>query len=166
MLVLATLATVAACNAVLPTPLDRDDASVPTASTDAVTSKDDTTGSDAADDATGENDSSAAQDSADTVDGGTDASVQCFGADSGLHIRYHDPVPVPPCCAGLHELILREAETFYGDGGPTRLCMDWPHVTFACTVGTCGDGVCEPGENEGCGCVADCPDAAWGPDWP
>lgn len=163
MLVWAPLAAAAACNAVFPAPFDRDDASVPTAPSDAATSNDDAADSDTADDAAGENDSSVAQDA--FVDGGTDASV-CFGPDSGLHIRYHDPVPVPPCCPGLHDFILREAETFYGDGGPTRVCMDWPHVTFACTIGTCGDGVCEPGENEGCGCVADCPDAAWGPNWP
>jgi hypothetical protein len=33
----------------------------------------------------------------------------------------------------------------------------------ACVKGTCGDGVCEVGENVKCGCDADCPDAKWGP---
>jgi hypothetical protein len=33
---------------------------------------------------------------------------------------------------------------------------------YACVRGTCGDGICETGEAPSCGCVADCPDAAWG----
>lgn len=63
-----------------------------------------------------------------------------------------------PCCEGLTEVLqLGAAE---GDDGPA--CVDLPLRIYACVEGTCGDGVCEVGENVRCGCANDCPDAAWG----
>jgi hypothetical protein len=35
---------------------------------------------------------------------------------------------------------------------------------YACVRGECDDGICEEGEAPACGCVSDCPQAAWGPD--
>lgn len=63
-----------------------------------------------------------------------------------------------PCCEGLTEVLqLGAAE---GDDGP--VCVDLPLRVYACVEGTCGDGVCEVGEDVHCGCVDDCPGAAWG----
>jgi hypothetical protein len=39
-----------------------------------------------------------------------------------------------------------------------------PLRVYAWMQGACGDGICEIGESEPCGCVADRPSAAWG-DW-
>ena len=51
--------------------------------------------------------------------------------------------------------------------GRVRQRCSWvlgsPLRVYACVRGTCGDGVCEVGEAPHCGCVADCPNAAWGP---
>jgi hypothetical protein len=64
-----------------------------------------------------------------------------------------------PCCAGLREVFyLTSAST--ADG--TKSCVAVPLRVYACVQGRCGDGVCEVGEAEACGCVADCPSAAWG----
>lgn len=63
-----------------------------------------------------------------------------------------------PCCEGLTEVAqLSPAE---GDDGP--VCTDLPLRVYACVEGTCGDGICEVGEDVRCGCVDDCPGAAWG----
>jgi hypothetical protein len=64
-----------------------------------------------------------------------------------------------PCCPGLRE-------TFYqlgavGEDG-VKLCVSPPLRVYACVEGRCGDGVCEIGESQPCGCVADCPSAVWG----
>jgi hypothetical protein len=64
-----------------------------------------------------------------------------------------------PCCAGLREVFyLTSAST--ADG--TKSCVAVPLRVYACVQGRCGDGVCEVGEAEACGCVADCPSAVWG----
>ena len=64
-----------------------------------------------------------------------------------------------PCCAGLTEVLYGKPAT--SNAGPT--CDHPPLRVYACVRGTCGDGICEAGEAPACGCVADCPDAAWGP---
>jgi hypothetical protein len=64
-----------------------------------------------------------------------------------------------PCCPGLTEVLYQSAG--YVDGVPG--CWSPPMRVYACVSGTCGDGICEIGEAPSCGCVADCPDAAWGP---
>ncbi len=64
-----------------------------------------------------------------------------------------------PCCAGLREVFyLTSGAT--ADG--TKVCVAVPLRVYACVQGRCGDGVCEVGEADACGCVADCPSAAWG----
>jgi hypothetical protein len=64
-----------------------------------------------------------------------------------------------PCCAGLTEVFYKKPA--YVGGVPA--CAEFPLRVYACVRGTCGDGVCEAGEAPSCGCVADCRDAAWGP---
>jgi hypothetical protein len=64
-----------------------------------------------------------------------------------------------PCCEGLNEV-------FYGLPGESgennaRTCDAPPLRVYACVAGECGDGLCEPGEAPACGCVEDCPQAAW-----
>jgi hypothetical protein len=64
-----------------------------------------------------------------------------------------------PCCPGLREVFyLAPAYT----ESTTRICASIPLRVYACVVGRCGDGVCESGEADACGCVADCPSALWG----
>ncbi len=64
-----------------------------------------------------------------------------------------------PCCSGLREV-------FYLGSAYTedskRICVSLPLRIYACVAGRCGDGVCEAGEADACGCVADCPSALWG----
>ena len=48
-----------------------------------------------------------------------------------------------------------------GQGG-VKVCVSPPLRIYACVQGRCGDGTCEIGESDPCGCVADCPSAAWG----
>ena len=62
------------------------------------------------------------------------------------------------CCPGLHEIFVGKAS--YADGNE-RVCDSPPLRVYACVKGSCGDGTCEPGESEPCGCVADCASAAW-----
>jgi len=64
-----------------------------------------------------------------------------------------------PCCSGLTEVFYKQAG--YVNGAPG--CWSPPLRVYACVRGTCGDGICEVGEAPLCGCVTDCPDAAWGP---
>jgi hypothetical protein len=65
----------------------------------------------------------------------------------------------PSCCAGLHEVGILGA--FEGENG-VHVCAQPPgSVVFTCVEGECGDGVCEAGEDVSCGCVLDCPGAAW-----
>jgi hypothetical protein len=66
-----------------------------------------------------------------------------------------------PCCSGLHEVSLSNASPGYGANG-VPVCFQPPAYQYVCERGRCGDGICEPGEAPACGCVADCPDAAWG----
>jgi hypothetical protein len=63
-----------------------------------------------------------------------------------------------PCCAGLTEVLYQLPSMSNG----ARVCGSPPLRVYACVRGTCGDGICEAGEAPACGCVADCPDAAWG----
>lgn len=63
------------------------------------------------------------------------------------------------CCPGLRE-VLYTGSTYADDGA--KICIEQPMRIFACVQGRCGDGVCEPGEAEACGCAADCPSALWG----
>jgi hypothetical protein len=67
-----------------------------------------------------------------------------------------------PCCAGLREVLYKKAA--YGtdpSGQDIPICADFPERVYACVRGTCGDGICEEGESPACGCLADCPNAAW-----
>jgi hypothetical protein len=57
-------------------------------------------------------------------------------------------------------------EVFYGLAGESgennaRTCDSPPLRVYACVKGECGDGICETGEAPACGCVEDCPQAAW-----
>ena len=63
-----------------------------------------------------------------------------------------------PCCPGLTEVFYQKAG-HSGDG--RRICDSPPLRVYACVQGTCGDGICEAGEAPACGCVTDCPGAAW-----
>ena len=62
-----------------------------------------------------------------------------------------------PCCSGLTEVRYNHP----GYNGDEKVCYTLFDVVYACVRGTCGDGICEEGEAPACGCVADCPDAAW-----
>ncbi len=64
-----------------------------------------------------------------------------------------------PCCPGLREVFYTGSA--YAEGG-AKVCVQLPLRIYACIQGRCGDGVCETGEAEACGCVADCPSAIWG----
>jgi hypothetical protein len=66
-----------------------------------------------------------------------------------------------PCCDGLSE-VLYEKAAWSGNEMDVKVCDSPPLRVYACVQGTCGDGICEIGESEPCGCVADCPSAAWG----
>jgi hypothetical protein len=57
-----------------------------------------------------------------------------------------------PCCAGLTEISTLSEAT---DENGARFCTQLPLNTYACIVGTCGDGICEAQEM-GCGCETDC----------
>jgi len=66
------------------------------------------------------------------------------------------------CCAGLKEVEMMTPGYDVSPKGDRKSCGPAPgHREFACVAGTCGDGVCEPGESNPCGCPADCPDAKW-----
>ncbi len=92
-------------------------------------------------------------------DGGADAGCRGPGRyQSGKEGSYR------PCCPGLTEIFnLAAAETDFPDGGRGHVCTQLPVRDYSCVAGSCGDGICEVGEQDRCGCVADCPDAAWGP---
>ena len=71
------------------------------------------------------------------------------------------------CCAGLTEVRYPHAG-YVGPGDPyvvpdVEACVFFFDIIYGCVRGRCGDGKCEVGEAPACGCVADCPDAAWGP---
>ena len=71
-----------------------------------------------------------------------------------------------PCCAGLHEFqgALPSHMSLTGQAPFTRVCSTtMPLNVYVCVKGMCGDGICERGEALPCGCVEDCPSAAWGP---
>jgi hypothetical protein len=64
-----------------------------------------------------------------------------------------------PCCAGLHLYAIPVPGM---DEAMQKVCIPSPGGDArACVKGTCGDGVCEDGESAVCGCVVDCPVAAW-----
>lgn len=64
-----------------------------------------------------------------------------------------------PCCDGLEEIFQLKAA--YGEQNEP-VCVEAPLRVYACVQGSCGDGVCEVGEDVPCGCADDCPEAAWG----
>jgi hypothetical protein len=64
-----------------------------------------------------------------------------------------------PCCAGLHEVLY--GKPGYTGDGTVKICDYPPLHVYACVSGKCGDGICEAGEAAACGCVQDCPQAAW-----
>ena len=71
--------------------------------------------------------------------------------------------PNTRCCAGLHEVPTGKSG-YRGDstGSYEPSCELPPLYVFACVRGSCGDGVCEEeGEAPACGCVEDCPQAAF-----
>ena len=64
-----------------------------------------------------------------------------------------------PCCAGYHQYFFSSPGY---DGTNHKSCFDGPDGgTYACLAGECGDGLCEDAESKACGCVDDCPSAAW-----
>jgi hypothetical protein len=84
----------------------------------------------------------------------TDSGLDCRGPgryESGKEGSYR------PCCSGLTEVFYKKPG--YSDG--EKVCMDIPLRVYACVSGHCGDGICEEGESEACGCVEDCPSAVW-----
>lgn len=71
-----------------------------------------------------------------------------------------------PCCDGLTEVPVAKsayAGTATDPNAREPVCTsDLPLNVYACVRGTCGDGVCEEeGEAPACGCVEDCPQAAF-----
>jgi hypothetical protein len=87
---------------------------------------------------------------------GADAA-QCRGPgryESGKEGSYQ------PCCAGLSEVSYGKP-SFTGAFATQPVCDAPPLRVYACVRGTCGDGMCEEGEAPACGCVEDCPQAAW-----
>jgi hypothetical protein len=87
---------------------------------------------------------------------GVDAA-ECYGP-GGLYVASKD-INYHPCCPGLREVFyLASAQ----NGQGVNICWGPPMRVYACVQGRCGDGVCEVGEAEPCGCVADCPSAVWG----
>jgi hypothetical protein len=69
-----------------------------------------------------------------------------------------------PCCDGLREVAQLSPTR---DDGNAPICNDGaPLRVYACVQGSCGDGVCEVGEDVACGCVDDCPNAFWEPPTP
>jgi hypothetical protein len=92
----------------------------------------------------------------DEPDAGLESSQDCRGPgryEAGKEGSYR------PCCEGLREVFyMMPAE---GDNG-AKICVSPPLRIYACVQGKCGDATCEVGESGACGCVADCPSAAWG----
>jgi hypothetical protein len=86
-------------------------------------------------------------------------SAACVGPGRYEHDG-KDAEPYRPCCEGLHEDLYQLAG-WTGDLGTTPSCWSPPLRVYACVRGSCGDGVCEEGESAPCGCVKDCPSAAW-----
>jgi hypothetical protein len=64
-----------------------------------------------------------------------------------------------PCCEGLQEVFY--GKPGYTGDGTVKTCDHPPLRVYACVRGECGDGICEQGESPACGCVRDCPQAAW-----
>jgi hypothetical protein len=64
-----------------------------------------------------------------------------------------------PCCEGLQEVSYGKPS--YAGDGKLKTCDHPPLRVYACVRGQCGDGICEEGEAAACGCVEDCPQAAW-----
>jgi hypothetical protein len=83
------------------------------------------------------------------------AAAECRGA--GFY-GYLEGVLRVPCCAGFHEYFVPGP----GLAEMQKVCRPSPGSDArVCIKGECGDGVCEDGEDAACGCVADCPAAAW-----
>jgi hypothetical protein len=75
---------------------------------------------------------------------------QC--AQAGIYSRGKEGGP--SCCPGFNEYS-RTAEFETGPGEVS--CADpIGHAEFGCIEGSCGDGVCELGEEGPCGCIVDC----------
>lgn len=85
--------------------------------------------------------------------GGTNG--ECWGP--GIH-GYGKGSSRHPCCSPFHEFYLESANH---DMSGARVCQPPIEGTVGCVNGTCGDGICEIGEDVACGCTADCPGAAW-----
>jgi hypothetical protein len=88
------------------------------------------------------------------------APVECLGP--GRYERGKGSV-YQPCCDGLKEI--PTGKTGYRGSSNDDLqpsCELPPLYVFACVRGSCGDGICEEeGEAPGCGCIEDCPQAAF-----
>jgi hypothetical protein len=88
--------------------------------------------------------------------GSAGATTECRGP--GLY-NYGKGSPRLPCCAGYQEFYL---ETPGYDDMMHKACAPAPGGgTYACLEGVCGDGRCEDAESAACGCITDCPGAAW-----
>lgn len=88
---------------------------------------------------------------------GSGSSSECRGPgryESGKEGSYR------PCCSGLKEVSYGKPGYVFGDG-TAKICDHPPLRVYACVSGKCGDGICEAGEAPACGCVQDCPEAAW-----
>lgn len=83
--------------------------------------------------------------------------MQCSGPG---HYEYGKGNPRAPCCEGLQQVFYKTA-AWTGDFSEVPICAEVPGGWYACVRGECGDGVCEAGEAPACGCVQDCPQAAW-----
>jgi hypothetical protein len=80
---------------------------------------------------------------------------ECWGP--GIY-GYGKGSPRLACCAPFHEFYIRSAGY---DQSRLRVCVLPIEGSVGCINGTCGDGICEVGEDVACGCSDDCPDAAW-----
>jgi hypothetical protein len=67
--------------------------------------------------------------------------------------------PAVACCQGLHRVELLSG--VYEGNDKHKVCARVPASVYACVSGACGDGTCEAGEAEPCGCPSDCPSAVW-----
>jgi hypothetical protein len=88
------------------------------------------------------------------------APAECLGP--GRYERGKGSV-YRPCCDGLTEIAT--GKTGYRGRSNDEYepsCEPPPLYVFACVRGSCGDGICdEAGEAPACGCVVDCPQAAF-----
>ena len=91
----------------------------------------------------------ASQDAPADADGG--ATPNCRGPG---HFSYGKCEANRPCCPVLTKLYYQERSYLNSVNGCWNL---GPEGSYGCISGTCGDGICELGEADHCGCPADCP---------